>query len=319
MISFIFKRLLSVIPVLFVVSVVIFSVLHLAPGDPARAMLGANATADQVAALRESLGLNEPLISQYIQWIGGLVRGDLGESMFLHKPVLQAISENLQPTLQLAFGAMAIALLVSIPFGTLAARYRGGLLDQAVNVVTILGMAVPTFVLGLVLILIFGVWLRILPVSGYMNPFDDFGAGVATLILPAIASGAGISAYLSRTTRAAVLDVAKSEYVEAARSRGVGEGRLLFTHTLKNAGLPILTAVGLTFGSLFTGAVVIEAIFNIPGIGSLLVQAIPRRDYVVIQGVVLFVTVLFLLINLIVDILYGFIDPRVRLMTKGRN
>lgn len=311
------KRLLSLIPVLIVVSIVIFSILHLTPGDPARAMLGSEAPPEQVAALRERLGLNDPLIMQYLSWIGGVLRGDLGESIFLRKPVLTAIIDNLVPTLQIATLGMVVALLLSIPFGTLAARHRGTALDRSVAGFTLLGMAVPSFVLGLLLIFAFGVWWRLLPVSGYVNPFVDFGRGMSTLILPAISLGAIISALITRTTRAAVLDVLNADYIVAARSRGVAERRLLFSHTLKNAGLPILTVVGLTFGTLVTGAVVTETIFNIPGLGSLLIQAIPRRDYVVIQGVVLFVTLIFLLVNLLVDVLYGFVDPRVRLAKSG--
>ncbi|WP_026378318.1 ABC transporter permease [Agromyces italicus] len=317
MLMYVAKRLLALIPLLFAVSVVIFSILHLTPGDPARAMLGAKASAAQVDALRERLGLNEPLIIQYFQWVADALRGDLGDSIFLRKSVVAAISDNVQPTMQLALLAIIFALVISIPFGTLAARYRGGVLDQTVNGFTLIGLAVPSFVLGLLLILLFGVWLRVLPVSGYTNPFEDFGRGMDSLLLPALALGATISAYITRTTRAAVLDVLNAEYIDAARSRGVGERRLLFSHTLKNAGLPILTVVGLTFGALVTGAAVIETIFNIPGLGSLLIQAIPRRDYAVIQGVVLLVTVVFLLVNLLVDILYGFIDPRVRLAKSG--
>lgn len=311
------KRLLSLIPVLFVVSVVIFSILHLTPGDPARMMLGLNAPPEQVEALRERLGLNEPLLTQYFQWIAGVLQGDLGESMFLRKSVMAAIGDSIVPTMQLSVLAMIVALAISIPMGTLAARYRGSFLDQSVNAFTLIGLAVPSFVLGLLLILLFGVTIRVFPVAGYVNPFIDFSRGLGTLILPAISLGTIIAAYITRTTRASVLDVLNADYIDSARSRGVEERRLLFTHTLKNAGLPILTAIGLTFGVLVTGAAVVETIFNIPGIGSLLIQAIPRRDYAVIQGVVLFVTVFFLLVNLLVDILYGFIDPRVRLTKQG--
>lgn len=315
--SYVGRRLLALIPVLLVVSIVIFSIIHLTPGDPARAILGADAPADQVEALRERMGLKEPLLVQYFNWIAGVFRGDLGESPFLRKTVLEAIGNNLLPTIQLATLAMLIAMIISIPLGTLAARHRGRALDRSVNAFTLIGLAVPSFVFGFLLILIFAVWLRVLPVAGYTNPFVDFGNGMRTLFLPAFSLGAIISALITRTTRAAVLDVLNSDYIDAARSRGVGEQRLLFSHTLKNAGLPILTVVGLTFGSLVTGAAVTETIFNIPGLGSLLVQAISRRDYAVIQGVVLFITLFFLLVNLLVDVLYGFIDPRVRLTKSG--
>lgn len=312
------KRILSLIPVLFIVSIVIFSIIHLTPGDPARAILGPEATLDQVTALRERMGLNEPLVFQYLSWMSGVLQGDLGDSIFLRKPVLTAITDNLVPTAQLATLAMGVALMLAIPFGTLAARYRSSPLDHTVNFFTLISMAVPSFVLGLLLVLVFGVWLRMFPVAGYVNPFADPIGGLRTLILPAVALGTVVSAYITRTTRAAVLDVLHADYIDAARSRGVSESRLLFSHTLKNAGLPVLTVVGLTFGFLVTGAAVTEIIFGIPGLGSLLVQAIPRRDYVVIQGVVLFITVMFLLVNLIIDVLYGIVDPRVRVSTSGR-
>jgi peptide/nickel transport system permease protein len=312
MLRFIGNRLLSLLPVLFVVSVAIFAIIHLTPGDPARAILGAQATDAHVNALRESMGLNQPVILQYFSWLGGILTGDLGDSYFLRKSVLEAIGHNAVPTFQLAVIAIVIAVLLSIPLGTLAARYRGGHLDRAVLGFTLVGMAVPSFVLALVMMITFGMTLRWLPVSGYINPFENFASGIQTLIMPGIALGAIMSALITRTTRAAVLDVLNADYVEAARSRGVSSSRLLFTHTLKNAGLPVLTLIGLTFGSLVTGAAVTETIFNIPGLGQLLVQAISRRDYPIIQGVILFVTLVYLLTNLVIDLLYGLVDPRVR-------
>lgn len=313
MLSYLGKRLLSLIPVLLVVSVVIFSIVHLTPGDPARTILGPDASQAQVDALRDSMGLNQPLIAQYFRWLGGVFTGDLGDSFFLRKSVLAAIGDNAVPTLQLAVIAITVALLLAIPLGTLAARHRGSSLDRGVMAFTLVGMAVPSFVLGLILMLLFAVQLRWFPVAGYVNPAEDFLLGIKTLILPGIALGAIMSALITRTTRAAVLDVLNADYIDAARSRGVSEIRLLFTHTLKNAGLPILTLIGLTFGTLVTGAAVTETIFNVPGLGSLLVQAISRRDYAIIQGVVLCVTLFYLLINLAIDLLYGLVDPRVRL------
>lgn len=312
MLKFISQRLLSLIPVLFVVSVVIFSLIHITPGDPARRILGQKASDEQVAALRESMGLDQSIFAQYFNWIGGAFRGDLGDSYFLRKSVLEAIGDNAVPTFQLAAVAIVVAILLSVPFGTLAARYRGGHLDRTVLGFTLIGMTVPSFVLALALMVVFGLTLRWLPLSGYINPFDDFSAGIQTLIMPGIALGAITAALITRTTRAAVLDVLNADYIDAARSRGVSERRLLFSHTLKNAGLPVLTLVGLSLGSLVTGAAVTETIFNIPGLGQLLVSAISRRDYPVIQGVILFVTLIYLLTNLLIDLLYGIVDPRVR-------
>jgi peptide/nickel transport system permease protein len=311
------RRLLALIPVLAVVSIVIFAIIHLTPGNPARAILGPEASAQDVDALSQRLGLNRPLVVQYLEWLARAVTGDLGDSLFLRKPVTQAIVDNAVPTVQLAVVALLVAMLIAVPLGTLAARWRGSVLDAAAMGVSLIGMAVPSFVLGLVLILVFAVWLRVLPVAGYESLFDDPAAAVRYLVLPATSLGAVLAAFLLRTTRASVLDVMSSDYIEAARSRGVGESRLLFRHTLRNAGLPIVTAVGLTFGALITGAVVTETIFTIPGIGSLLVNAIKRRDYPVIQGVVMFATLAYLTVNLVVDLLYGLVDPRIRLSGKS--
>ncbi|MBL3688099.1 ABC transporter permease [Leucobacter zeae] len=312
MLRFVLRRLLSLIPVLFVVSVVIFSLIHLTPGDPARRILGEKASDDAVAALHRSMGLDDPLITQYLTWVGGVFRGDLGDSYFLRKSVVQAISDNAVPTIQLACVAIVVAILLSIPFGTLAARYRNSALDKTVTGFTLLGMTVPSFVLAIAMMLLFGLVLRWLPISGYVNPAEDPVEGLRTLIMPGVALGAITAALITRTTRAAVLDVLTADYIDAARSRGVTERRLLFAHTLKNASLPILTIVGLSLGGLVTGAAVTETIFNIPGLGQLLVTSISRRDYPVLQGVILFVTAIYLFTNLLIDLLYGIVDPRVR-------
>jgi peptide/nickel transport system permease protein len=311
--SYSLKRLVALLPVLAVVSIVIFAIIHLTPGNPARAILGPEASAQDVDALSQRLGLNRPLVVQYLDWLGHAATGDLGDSLFLRKPVTQAIVDNAVPTMQLAVVALLVAILIAVPLGTLAARWRGSALDAVAMGVSLVGMAVPSFVLGLILILVFAVGLRVLPVAGYESLLDDPVAAVRYLILPSVSLGAVLAAFLLRTTRASVLDVMSSDYIEAARSRGVGESRLLFRHTLRNAGLPIVTAVGLTFGALITGAVVTETIFNIPGIGSLLVNAIKRRDYPVIQGVVMFATLAYLTVNLVVDLVYGLVDPRIRL------
>jgi peptide/nickel transport system permease protein len=311
------KRLVALLPVLAVVSIVIFAIIHLTPGNPARAILGPEASASDVDALSQRLGLNRPLAVQYLEWLGRAFTGDLGDSLFLRKPVTQAIVDNAVPTVQLAVVALLVAVLIAVPLGTVAARWRGSALDAVAMGVSLVGMAVPSFVLGLILILVFAVGLRVLPVAGYESVFDNPVAAARYLVLPAVSLGAVLAAFLLRTTRASVLDVLSSDYIEAARSRGVGESRLLFRHTLRNAGLPIVTAVGLTFGALITGAVVTETIFNIPGIGSLLVNAIKRRDYPVIQGVVMFATLAYLLVNLAIDLVYGLVDPRIRLSNNS--
>jgi len=318
MLRFILRRLLSLIPVLFVVSVVIFSLIHLTPGDPARRILGEKASDSAVAALHANMGLDQPIVVQYLRWVGGVFTGNLGDSYFLRKSVVQAIGDNAVPTVQLATIAIIVAILLSVPFGTLAARYRDGFLDRSVTGFTLIGMTVPSFVLALGMMLLFGLSLRWLPISGYVNPFEDFGEGLRTLLMPGIALGAITAALITRTTRAAVLDVLSADYIDAARSRGVKEKRLLFSHTLKNASLPVLTIIGLSLGSLVTGAAVTETIFNIPGLGQLLITAISRRDYPVIQGVILFITMIYLLTNLFIDLLYGIVDPRVRVGKAAR-
>lgn len=312
MLGYVLRRLFALLPVLFIVSIVIFSIAHLTPGDPVIAILGPEASEDDLQRLRESMGFNDPIIVQYLRWVGSVVTGDFGDSIFLHKPVLEAIGTNFLPTLQLALMGLLVTIVLSIPLGTLAAKYRGSPFDHAVMGISLIGMAVPSFVLGLALIIVFAVTLKVLPVAGYVSPAADFWQSLRYMILPAVSLGTILAALLTRTTRAAVLDVLNSDYIDAARSRGVSERRLLFIHTLRNAGLPIMTTVGLTFGGLITGAVITETIFNIPGIGSLLVNAISRRDYPTIQGVVLFVTLMYLLVNLIVDVLYVLVDPRVR-------
>jgi peptide/nickel transport system permease protein len=304
---------LEVVPTLFVVSIAIFLLLILTPGDMVSQLLGEDATADDVARVRRSMGLDDSLPIQYLRWIGNVLTGNLGYSPFLRQSVSQAIIDHFAPTAQLAMLAMIVVLCLAIPLGTLAAKRRGGVFDQAVMGFTLIGMAVPSFVLGLVLVVVFAVWLRVLPVAGYVPPEQDVVQWFRLMLLPALALGTIVAALITRVTRATMLDTLHAGYIDSARSRGVGEGRLLFAHALRNAGPPILTVVGLAFGSLMTGALVTETIFNIPGIGSLLVNAITRRDYVVIQGVTLFITAMYIGINLVVDLLYGIIDPRIRL------
>ena len=310
------KRILALIPVLFVVSVVIFLIIHITPGDPASVILGESATAQDVEALRQQLGLDLPMYQQYMNWILDVLRGDLGESYFMKESVSEAIFSHLQPTLSLAILAQIIALLIAIPLGITAALRRGTAADQTVMGFSLLGMAIPSFLLALFLILLVGVKLQWLPVAGY-NPLEaGLWNHLKYLILPAVSLGAIQSALITRMTRSSMLEVLNMNYMKAARSKGVKERQLIYKHALRNAFLPILTVIGQTFGGLVTGAVVTETIFNIPGIGQLIINSVERRDYEVIQGVVLFVTCVYVFINLIVDILYGVIDPRVRLERK---
>lgn len=316
MTRYIISRLLQTIPVLIVVVILVFFIAHLAPGDPAAVLLGPDATNEEVETLRESLGLNQPLPVQFINWVGGLLVGDLGTSIFLQESVASAIGSHILPTLSLAILAQLLAIVIAVPAGIAAARRPGGLGDRALMGASLFGISVPSFLLGLILALIFAVSLRILPVAGYSDPADGIPKFLLYLVLPAVALAAMQAALIARMTRSTMMDVLSANYVTTARAKGLSGGTILYKHAFRNAINPILTVVGQAFGVLITGAVVIETVFNIPGIGQLVVLAIQRRDHELIQGVVLVSTVLYLGLNLVVDILYGVFDPRVRVRTS---
>lgn len=311
--SYVIKRLLSLIPVLFVVSIVIFLIVHLTSGNPAATILGIEASKEDIDALNEKLGLNEPIFIQYIQWVSGVLTGDLGTSIFMNMPVTQAIAEHVGPTLALAFLAQIIAIVISIPIGIISAYKGGTITDTVLMSTSLLGMAIPSFLLALILMLLVGVELQWLPIAGYEPLSAGFWEHYQYLILPAISLGTIQAALISRMTRASMLEVLSLNYIKTARAKGIKEKKVLFKHAFRNAFIPVLTVIAQTFGSLVTGAVVIETIFNIPGLGQLIMNAISRRDFPVIQGVVIFVTILYVLINLVVDLLYSVIDPRIRM------
>lgn len=310
---YLLKRILSLIPVVFVVSVVVFLIIHLTPGDPAAVMLGEDASPQQIEQLREQLGLNLPLYEQYFNWIVGAVQADLGASYFMDEPVTQALLSHLGPTVSLTFFSIVIAILISIPVGIFAARHRGSASDQSVMGFTLLGMSVPNFILGLLLMLLFGVMLRWLPVAGYEPLSSGLWSHLRYLILPAVALGTIQAALIARTTRSSMLEVLNHNFIKSARAKGVKERQIIYFHAFRNALLPVITIIGQTFGGLIAGAVVTETIFNIPGIGQLTINSIERRDYPMIQGVILMVGIAYVFINLVVDLLYGLFDPRVRL------
>jgi len=314
--EYVIKRLLLLLPVLFIVSLVAFSIIHLTPGDPAAVMLGDAATAAEIEQLREQLGLNQPLALQYFHWLSGVLRFDFGYSHFMKMPVADAIAERIFPTLSLAMIAMIFAVVIAIPVGVAAAVRRGTPADTALMGFSLLGMSVPSFLLALFLVLLFSVHLRWLPVAGYAPLSDGFWAHLRYLALPALALGLIQVALIARMTRNAMLEVLNMNYINAARSRGLRNRNIVYQHALRNAFIPVLTVIGQSFGSLLAGAAVTETIFNIPGLGQLIVNSVSRRDYAVIQGGVLFLTVIYLLINLATDLLYGVIDPRVRLGRK---
>ncbi len=317
MVNYVAKRLLGLIPVLFVVSIVVFLIIHLTPGDPARVMLGDEASEEQVRELQERLLLNEPLWTQYILWISKVLRGDLGQSFFLGTSVVDVIGARLVPTVTLAVGALCVALVIAIPLGIAAARRPGSLVDAGALGVSLIGMALPSFLLGLMLALIVGVQLGWLPVAGYRPLSAGLWPHIRYLILPTISLGIVQAALLIRITRASMLDTLGMDYVRLARAKGLSEGLIAYRHAFRNAVLPVMTVIGATFGSLVTGALVTETVFNIPGVGQLLVSSIARRDYAVIQGTILLTTLSYVIINLITDLMYGLADPRVRLGAKG--
>ena len=313
MASYLIKRLLALVPVLGVVAVVVFLLIHLTPGDPAAVMLGPEASAAQVDALRAQLGLNDPLYVQFFRWLGGVLQGDLGESLFIRQPVTTVLADALGPTMSLAIMAELLALVVAVPAGIVAARRRGTAVDRAFMGGALLGISVPSFLSGLLLVLVFAVGLGWFPVAGFRPLEDGLGRHLTYLVLPAIALGGLQAALIARTIRSSMLDVLSENYMKTAKAKGLSERVRIYKHALRNAALPVLTVIGQTFGTLIAGAAVVETVFNIPGIGQLVVNSVQRRDFVVIQGVVLLIAVSYVLINLVVDVLYSALDPRLRI------
>ncbi|MDQ0340985.1 peptide/nickel transport system permease protein [Caldalkalibacillus uzonensis] len=315
--AYILTRLLSLIPVLIIVAVIVFFLIHLTPGDPAAIMLGPQATPEEVERLREQLGLNLPLHEQFFNWFFGLFRGDLGWSISHNKPVLTAFIEHLGPTISLSILAQAISMILAIPLGIIAAKRRGTRVDQTFMVLVMLGMAIPSFLMGLLLMQLFGVKLQWFPVAGYEPLSAGLWDHLKFMILPATALGIIQTAVIARMTRSSMLDVFSANYIKTAYAKGVKESIVVYKHALRNAAIPILTVLGEAFGTLIAGAVVTETVFNLPGIGQLVINAIEKRDYAVIQGTILLAAASYLLVNLIVDLLYGVVDPRVRLSRKS--
>ena len=312
MLKYIGKRILSLIPVMFVVSVVVFLVTYLIPGGPATALLGLEASSDQIAALNAELGFDRPFLVQYADWFMDVLHGDWGRSYFLQQSVLEAIAEYFGPTISLAILAQIIALILSVPLGIVAAYKRGTAVDVTAVTASLLGTAIPGFLLSMFLMLFFGVYHHWFPVSGYVGLDQGLLEHLRYLFVPALSLGIVQAAYITRMTRSSLLEVLYKNFIRTARAKGLKEKKVLLTSALKNAAPAILTAVGQSFGSLVTGTIVTATLFNIPGIGMLTMGAINRRDIFLIQGVVLFVTLVYVLVNLVVDILYGFVDPRLQ-------
>ena len=304
MTRYLIRRLLLTIPVILGVATLVFALIHLVPGDPAQAMLGETAPQADVLKLRDALGLDQPLLTQYRTFMTGLLRGDLGTSFRYNVPVTTQIREKLPNTATLALAAMCFAILFAIPLGILAAVFRGTLVDHAAMTLALVGISMPNFWLGPLLAIVFAVRLGWLPVSGT--------GGLSHLILPAVTLGAALSAILARMTRASLLEELRELYVLAARARGLSGMRAVVKHAFRNSLIPIVTIIGLQFGAVLTGTIITETIFAWPGLGRLLIQAISFRDYPLVQGCILFISITYVAMNLLTDLTYGFLDPRIR-------
>jgi len=312
MLPYIGRRLLATIPVMAVVAVVVFSLLRLAAGDPAAIIAGDNATSQDVAAIRARLGLDRPLVEQFAIWVGRVVRGDFGESFFFKKQVSELILDRVEPTLALSVCTLVLTIALAVPLGVLAAWKRGSWIDRAVMGFSVLGFSVPVFVIGYVLIYVFAIELAWLPVQGYQRIGDGVGGFLERLVLPSITLAVVFVALIARITRASVLEVLNADHVRTARAKGLGELPVLLRHVLRNAAVPIVTVIGIGIAVLIGGVVVTESVYGIPGLGRLTVDAVLARDYPTVQAVILVFSVVYVLINLLVDLSYTVLDPRIR-------
>ena len=312
MADFLVKRLFTLLPTLLFVSMLIFGLQQLLPGDPAKILAGEEQDPTVIAHLREKLHLDEPLPVRYLLWVGGVLQGDLGESVRTQQAVLPLILQKLPVTAELALLAFVIALVIGIPAGIVSAVARGTAWDWCANVFALWGLSTPNFWLGILMILFFSVHLGWLPASGYVSPFEDLGANLQAMIMPAFVLGNAIAAVLMRHTRSAMLQVMASDYVRTARAKGLNERSVVIKHALRNALTPIITLGALELGSLLSGAVLTEQVFTIPGFGKLIVDAVFNRDYAVVQGVVLFTASAYMLLNLLADVAYFVVNPRLK-------
>jgi peptide/nickel transport system permease protein len=312
MLGYLLRRILAAIPVMGVVAMVVFLLLRLTPGDPAAVLAGDTATPAQLERIRASLGLNEPLYIQFITWIGKLLHGDLGVSLISNVPVLKLIGQRVEPSISLAVATIILSVLVAVPLGVIAAWKQGTWIDRFVMGLSVLGFSVPVFVIGYVLMQIFAIDHRWLPVQGYKSIFDGFGPFFQRLVLPTLSLSFIYVALIARMTRTSMLDVLGEDYVRTARAKGIGEIPVLFRHALRNAAVPVITVIGTGFALLISGVVVTESVFNIPGIGRLTVDAVLARDYPVIQAMILLTSLLYVTINLLIDVAYTLLDPRIR-------
>jgi peptide/nickel transport system permease protein len=312
MTAYIIRRLLSMLPVMAIVALFVFLLLHLAPGDPAAIMAGDNATPDNIAQIRQKLGLDEPIWRQFLVWVTSLAQGNLGNSMFWGDPVTTLIAQRAEPTISLAVTTIGVAVIIAVFLGVVAAANAGTGIDRFVMGFAVMGFSVPVFVVGYLLIFLFAIELKWLPVQGYTPIAEGILPWLRNLVLPSVALGLAYVALIARITRATMLDVLSEDYMRTARAKGVSAAPLLLKHALKNAAVPIVTVIGIGVALLIGGVVITETVFNIPGIGRLVVDAIARRDYPIIQGVIMVFSGVYVLVNLLVDLSYTFFDPRIR-------
>ncbi|MEM9549965.1 MAG: ABC transporter permease [Pseudomonadota bacterium] len=313
MARYIVMRVLSTIPVMVLVALFVFLMLRLAPGDPASVIAGDYATAEDVERIREQLGLADPIVVQFFRWVASLAQGDLGTSIFSGKPVTELIGQRIEPTMLLALTTISFAVLVAVPLGTLAAFRAGSLVDRFVMLFSVSGFSVPVFVLGYILIYTFSMTLQILPVQGYKSPFvDGLGPFFYHITLPSLTLSVIFIALIARMTRASVIEVLEEDYIRTARAKGQTEFKILTRHALRNAAVPVVTVIGIGIALLIGGVVVTESVFNIPGLGRLVLDAVLARDYPIIQGLILFFSFVYIFINLLIDLSYTLLDPRIR-------
>jgi peptide/nickel transport system permease protein len=310
--SYIIRRMLATIPVMGVVAIFVFSLLYLSPGDPALIIAGDTATLDDIARIREKLGLDQPFYVQFGTWVWNLLHGDLGISIFTNLPVMTLIKQRIEPTVALTISTLLVTIPIAIPLGVIAAWKAGTWIDRVVMVFAVAGFSIPGFVLAYILIFTFSIGLDLLPVQGYTSIRDGFGAFASHMVLPSLTLGLFYAALVARITRASMLDVLSQDYVRTAQAKGLSNREVLIGHALKNAAVPIATIIGIGIALLISGVVITETVFAIPGIGRLVVDAILRRDYPIIQGVILMFSAWYVLVNLAVDISYTLFDPRIR-------
>ncbi len=312
MFSYIIRRMLATIPVMGVVAIFVFSLLYLSPGDPAVIIAGDTATLEDIARIREKLGLDQPFYVQFGTWVWNLLHGDLGISIFTNLPVMTLIKQRIEPTVALTISTLLVTIPIAIPLGVVAAWKAGTWIDRVVMVFAVAGFSIPGFVLAYILIFTFSIGLDLLPVQGYTSIKDGFGAFASHMVLPSLTLGLFYAALVARITRASMLDVLSQDYVRTAQAKGLSNREVLIGHALKNAAVPIATIIGIGIALLISGVVITETVFAIPGIGRLVVDAILRRDYPIIQGVILMFSAWYVLVNLAVDISYTLFDPRIR-------